>query len=151
MRYDDPNVGLSAVIGLTGAIALFVIIVLLQALFHNMQAAETDAKTTGRPDQGVQALKADHLEQLNSYGWMSESEGVVRVPIDRAMELVVAESQGRRHQKRRWRASPLDRQLRAVVSQGLAGLLGDRLRSGRLAVAGAGLEGHQPTVVPPFH
>ena len=93
MRYDDPNVGLSAVIGLTGAIALFVIIVLLQALFYTMQGAEQDAKTSGRPDQGVQALKADHLEQLNSYQWVSQGEGVVRVPIERAMELVVAEAQ----------------------------------------------------------
>jgi len=33
VRYDDPNVAASAVVGIISAILLFVIIVMLQALF----------------------------------------------------------------------------------------------------------------------
>ena len=29
------------------------------------------------------------MEQLNSYGWVSREDGIVRVPIDRAMELLI--------------------------------------------------------------
>ena len=29
------------------------------------------------------------LDQLNSYGWVSREEGIVRIPINRAMELLV--------------------------------------------------------------
>ena len=91
MRYDDPNVGVSAVVGLVGAIALFVVIVLLQALFYRMQTAEQNTKVNSQPNQGVQALDAEQLEQLTSYEWVSRPDGVVRIPVERAMELMVAE------------------------------------------------------------
>ncbi len=92
MRYDDPNIGASAMVGLVGAIALFVVIVLLQALFYRMQTSEQNAKVSSQPNQGVQALDAEQLEQLTSYEWVSQPDGVVRIPVERAMELVVAES-----------------------------------------------------------
>jgi hypothetical protein len=46
------------------------------------------------PEQ-LARLRAEQQEQMNSYGWVDEKAGVVRVPIDRAMDLVVEESAGR--------------------------------------------------------
>ncbi len=91
MRYDDPNVAASAVVGIISAILLFVIIVVLQAYFFNAEQAELEKKVWSQPNQALQQLDAGQLELLSSYSWVSETDGVVRIPIERAMELVAAE------------------------------------------------------------
>ena len=93
MRYDDPNVAASAVVGILSAILLFVIIVVLQAYFYDASRTELEKKVYSQPDQALQQLDATQLELLNSYGWVSQSDGVVRIPIERAMKLVAAEKQ----------------------------------------------------------
>lgn len=91
MRYDDPNVAASAVVGIVSAILLFVIIVVLQAFFFRAEKAELEKKVYTQPYEALQQLDANQLELLNSYGWVSEGDGVVRIPIERAMKLVAAE------------------------------------------------------------
>ena len=93
MRYDDPNVAASAVVGIISAILLFVIIVMLQALFFRAEHREMERKVYSQPYQALQQADADQLGLLNSYGWVSEREGIVHVPINRAMELIAAESE----------------------------------------------------------
>jgi hypothetical protein len=92
MRYDDPNVAASAVVGIISAVLLFVIIVLLQAWFYSAEEAEQFRKIHSQPYQELQNVDNEQLEQLASYGWVSEADGVTHIPIERAMELVVAES-----------------------------------------------------------
>ena len=91
MRYDDPNVAASAVVGVFSAIALFVIIVLLQTWFYSAEADEQARKVTSQPFEELQKLDNEQLERLGSYGWISEPEGVAHVPIEKAMELVSEE------------------------------------------------------------
>lgn len=93
MRYDDPNVAASAVVGIIAAILLFVIIVVLQAYFYSAEQGELERKVWSQPYETLQQLDANQLEQLNSYGWISEAEGTVHIPIDRAMDLVAAEAE----------------------------------------------------------
>jgi len=93
MRYDDPNVAASAVVGIISAILLFVIIVVLQAYFYGAEQSELERKVWNQPYQALQQLDANQLELLNSYGWVSEADGVVHVPIERAIDLIAAESQ----------------------------------------------------------
>jgi hypothetical protein len=92
MRYDDPNVAASAVVGIIGAIALFVIIVVLQAYFYDAQEQERFRKVGSQPYEELQKLDNEQLERLTSYGWVSEGDGVVHIPIERAMELVATEA-----------------------------------------------------------
>ena len=49
----------------------------------------------GRTDR-LAELRGKEQAAATSYGWVDQSAGVVRLPIDRAMELVVAE-QGRKN------------------------------------------------------
>jgi FlaG/FlaF family flagellin (archaellin) len=91
MRYDDPDVPASAVVGIISAILLFAIIVALQALFYSFEEQELQRKVYSQPYEALQQLDADQMEQLNSYGWISEPDGVAYIPIDRAMELTVQE------------------------------------------------------------
>lgn len=95
MRYDDPDVPASAIVGIIGAILLFVIIVALQALFYRMEERELVRKVYDQPYEELQALDADQLETLNSYGWVDQQNQIAHIPIERAMELVVADLQAR--------------------------------------------------------
>jgi len=92
VRYDDPNVAASAIVGIISAILLFVIIVVLQAFFFSAERTEREKKVYTQPNQALQQLDAGQLELLSSYGWVSQTDGVVRIPIERAMELVAAEA-----------------------------------------------------------
>jgi len=92
VRYDDPNVAASAVVGIISAILLFVIIVVLQAYFYSAERRELEKKVYSQPHQVLQQLDAKQLELLNSYGWVSEAQGVVHGSIERAMGLVASES-----------------------------------------------------------
>lgn len=94
MRYDDPDVPASAVVGIVSAILLFVIIVALQALFFRMEEGERSRKVYEQPYEALQQLDADQLGTLSSYGWVDQQTQVAHIPINRAMELVVEESRG---------------------------------------------------------
>lgn len=93
MRYDDPNVAASAVVGIIGAIVLFVIIVLLQTWFYRAEADERFRKIYSQPYQELQKLDNEQRERLTSYGWISEGDGVAHIPVERAMELIAGEAQ----------------------------------------------------------
>ena len=92
MRYDDPDVPASAVVGVVSAILLFVVVVALQALFFRMQEGERSRKVYEQPYEALQKLDADQLGTLTSYGWVDQQQGVTRIPIERAMQLIVDES-----------------------------------------------------------
>ncbi len=95
MRYDDPDVTVSAVVGIIGVVVIFVSIVLLQALFFHMQEGEMERKVYRQTNEELRSLDAQQMETLNSYGWIDETGGVTHIPIVEAMELVVAENAGR--------------------------------------------------------
>jgi hypothetical protein len=92
MRYDDPNVAASAVVGIISAILLFVIIVLLQTWFYRAEEDERYRKVYSQPYQELQKADNEQRERIGSYGWVSEGDGVAHIPIEEAMELVVEES-----------------------------------------------------------
>jgi len=41
------------------------------------------------PERDLQALRQREEERLNTYGWIDREAGVVRIPIERAMELLL--------------------------------------------------------------
>lgn len=45
------------------------------------------------PQTGLAALQAAETERLRTYGWVDKQNGVVRIPIDRAMALMVEREQ----------------------------------------------------------
>lgn len=49
-------------------------------------------QTNGEVD--LQALRAREDAELNSYGWIDKTAGVIRIPIDRAMDLMVQRQEG---------------------------------------------------------
>lgn len=88
---DDPRARNTAVAGIIGALLVFVIIVALQALFYNAEEQERVAKVYGQAPEELTRLRAQQLEQINSYRWVDPENGLVKIPIERAMELEARE------------------------------------------------------------
>jgi len=91
--HDDPDAPMTAIIGAIGVFVVFLIIVGLQALFYHVQKEQTREKTYGFAFDQLRTAQSGQLQQLHTYRWVDQTRGVVAIPIDRAMELTVAELQ----------------------------------------------------------
>jgi hypothetical protein len=91
-RSAELRAGPIVVTGIVGAVLLFVLIVALQAVFLNAREGETYDKVVAVGDDDVRGLQARQLGVLNSYRWIDEEKGVVGIPIEDAMKLVVREA-----------------------------------------------------------
>lgn len=89
----DPRTGQAVVVGIVGTLILILIVVGLQALFYHVED-DLYSQIYAEPQLDVKMVKAQQLELLASYGWVDREKGVVRIPIDRAMEMVVADPSG---------------------------------------------------------
>jgi hypothetical protein len=89
----DPKSSTTLIVGAVGVILLAVVIILLQVLFYRTTEAERWRKVVSQQPEELRQVQAEQLDQLNSYRWIDEQNGVVAIPIDRAMELVVREAQ----------------------------------------------------------
>lgn len=94
MESYDPKSGLVAVVGVVSAVVLVAAIVVLQAIYYRAQDKESLRKAVFAPPE-VQSVQAEQLGQLEGYRVVDPEREVVAIPIDRAMELLVAEGGGR--------------------------------------------------------
>jgi hypothetical protein len=94
MRYDDPNTPISAVVAVISVVLVVVTILLLEALYFHMDAAEEERKLVETRNEAVDTLRADQGRLLASYGWVDREAGIVHIPVERAAELVIAANAG---------------------------------------------------------
>lgn len=78
-----------AAYGVLGSVALVVIVLGLQALFLAVERGEATSKE--RPKTAFRQLAAEQRTQLSDYAWQNREKGVMRLPIERSMELLVDE------------------------------------------------------------
>ena len=93
-REDDPKAPMTIVITVVGALLVFVIVIALQAFFYNSEEAERGRKVYSEAPEELARLRAQQLEGLRSYRWIDSQKGVVAIPVQRAMELIVREQGG---------------------------------------------------------
>ncbi len=86
---DDLNTPLIAIVGFLGAIATFAIIVVLQVLYYQLEAAEQLRKEISPEPAELASAIADQKAKLADYRWVDQQKELVGIPIDRAMQLVV--------------------------------------------------------------
>lgn len=89
---SDPNTPRTVLVGFVGTVLLFAIIVTLQTLFYNVEKKEFQRKVVNEVPEELASLKARQIENLHSYRWVDKASGVVAIPIDRAIELVVRDA-----------------------------------------------------------
>ncbi len=90
-RNDDPDTGRTIAWGIVGAVFVFVLIVALQAAFYAARETEVRSKTYTVVPEDLNRLVNEPTEELMSYGWADPEARIARVPIERAMELIVRE------------------------------------------------------------
>lgn len=89
---DDIRVGPVVLAGVIGAVLLFAMIVGLSALFlRQQQKAAYDERASRSPDE-LHSLESGQIERLSEYTWINQKKGIVRIPIERAMKLVVEDA-----------------------------------------------------------
>ena len=89
------------IMGITGSIIL-VILAAVALIFGWFGQVRQDMRTTAAARTDAQPLRQARLEatqQLQQYGVVDKEEGVYRIPIDRAMELVATEGYQQRQQQ----------------------------------------------------
>lgn len=77
-----------AMLGIFGALAIFVVIVGVQVLFYRLEKADIGVKDTGKPRDLV-AVQTEQVTSLSTYRWVDKEKDIVTVPIKRAMQLEV--------------------------------------------------------------
>jgi hypothetical protein len=101
-------------IGIIGCFLIFVVIVLL-ASRNLSKTAAADPTANLKPEERLEhniltpeerkarltELRAKETQELNAYEWIDRDKGVVRLPIDRAIELTVRDLQQEQQQHRK--------------------------------------------------
>ena len=98
---DDPEAGSTWFISLVSMVLLVVTVLALVAIYFDFADDEVDRKVVDQPVVELQKLKLTQQETLTEYGSykIENADGDeverVRIPIARAMDLVVAEGKSR--------------------------------------------------------
>jgi len=102
VAFEQRDVKWRPVLALLGSVAAVLIglHVLVTIMFGVMTRStryttEPFGKRAPQAVQQLQALRLHEDQILNSYGWVSRENRIVRIPIDRAMDLTVAEYGGK--------------------------------------------------------
>jgi len=88
---EDLNTPLIALVGFIGAVIVFVIVLLLAAIYRGFETRLHFERDTLEPYTEVTDLTSRQRGDLASYGWVDEEKGLVSIPIGRAIELAVHE------------------------------------------------------------
>lgn len=91
MRKDGLNTPAIALTGVVSTLVVFAVILLIMAWFHSIQNEETYRKQVLPPSEDLNRLVFEQQASLSHYRWVDREQGVVAIPIERAMDLVVRE------------------------------------------------------------
>ncbi len=79
-----------------GALALLIAgLIASREVYTFMMRAEVESKVLARPNVELAQLRTQEEAKLGSYRWVSKKDGVVRVPLSRAMELTLSDYKSR--------------------------------------------------------
>ena len=84
---------LTAIIGwgVIAVVLFFVLVTAIQAFFYRYERAYLAERVYAEAPVEPRRIRDEQLERISGYRWVDRENGVVAIPIDRAMELVVEE------------------------------------------------------------
>lgn len=91
--YDrhDPNVRFLALFGFATLVLLALVIAGIQYYHDRVKEQQIFVKVLAPESSALQALRAREDQELHSYQYLNREKGIVRLPIERAMELLARE------------------------------------------------------------
>ena len=92
MNDADPSRRTTVGFYLVGVLGTFFIMAgLIGVMYHYTQPPPLDESRYAERRKNLAEINAAAKEQLENYGWLDQTKGIVRVPVARAMELTVQE------------------------------------------------------------
>lgn len=76
---------------LAGGMILLLLFVLAVKLLTGLAPAPDDAARAAERAKAYADLQAENAKKLETYAWADKAKGAVQIPIERAMELAIAE------------------------------------------------------------
>jgi len=90
-RYDTIDTPTIVVVGFLSAILTFVVILAAQAVFFAADKVETQVKAANAAPTVLTEGLTQQQNRLAGYGWVDPAKGIVNIPVNDAMRLVVEE------------------------------------------------------------
>jgi hypothetical protein len=87
---DRPNNGLILLITVISCATVIAFVVGVRELFNYWSEQELHSKVLSVQSSELRALRAAEQQKLGHYQWVNQKDGVVRIPVDRAVEITVA-------------------------------------------------------------
>lgn len=84
---------LGAVVAAGALLAVVLVAIALGQYAGFAMQDELDAKVLTRPNPQLTALRERETTRLSTYQWVDQKAGVVRIPVDRALELTLRDWQ----------------------------------------------------------
>jgi hypothetical protein len=88
---DRVNVGIIGALTLAIIVATVAVVIGVQQFFTQTIAGEVNKKLNEPEDPLKKELYAVETAKLHKYQWASQKDGIVRIPVERARELVLAD------------------------------------------------------------
>ena len=99
MKESGTNNLVIAIWGVGSIVVLVIMVTWLRTYFVDVQTEVVYQTVLSVENPKLKDIQARDTEALNTYGWVDKEKGVVRIPIERAMELEVQQA-GRNGQGR---------------------------------------------------
>lgn len=93
---SDPKTLATVVVGVLGVLVTGLIILGLEVVYYKTERREFQRKVVDVEPAQLRSVEAAQLEKLRNYRMVDEATGQVAIPIEHAMERVVAEDRKRR-------------------------------------------------------
>jgi lysylphosphatidylglycerol synthetase-like protein (DUF2156 family) len=81
----------STLLAAIGGFAIFLIILLVAYMPNKVGAPGNGVKTPAERKAALAELRGKEQTLATTYGWVDKDKGVVRLPLDRAIELTIQE------------------------------------------------------------
>lgn len=88
----EPNARAIAAFGFATIVLLAVVVVGLQFYFDRTLEQQVYVQVLAPESQALTSLRAREDEELNTYRFIDRDKGLVRIPVERAIELLAAEA-----------------------------------------------------------
>lgn len=92
-RYDTIQTPRIVVFGFISAILTFVVILAAQAVFFAADHGESQRKAALAAQTPLTEGLSEQQNRLAGYGWVDPAKGMVNIPVDDAMKMVLTEQQ----------------------------------------------------------
>lgn len=88
---DDPSASPTAIVVVVFTLLVVITILALQAYFSRVSNEQFEEKVVSEIPEEKATVFAEQRKLLSEYRWIDRDQGVVGIPVDRAMEIVASE------------------------------------------------------------